>query len=417
MNFRSLLGTAIAATALFVGSIGSQGCTATTAATGGTHCTPGNYVFCRCADRSEGTKLCKDDGVTFEACSTGTAGVCQGGEVTDPNTGTEVTPPPESQQQPPQQAGPPGSPVDTCPGKPTAVSAGPDLVIDGDTTGATGDLKGKTGACSAGDGGPDHVYHLQPTGSGALTIKVKGEGAMNPLIYLRSTCADEATQTACAPPLGAAGLVQIQANVVAGHDYFLVVDGASGSAGKYKLTTKLTTGSFCGDGKIDADEACDDGNKTDGDGCANNCKGISGNPAAADCTNGHVVHLWKGATVTGTGSTLTYGNTFSKTGTACDVSTSNLNLAPDHVYEVTAHAAGNLKVTLTPTEPTFNMEIVARRSCTDPASQGAGMCANSGSAGAIEAATFPVANGEKVYVAAEGALNAKGTYTIKFELP
>ena len=43
--------------------------------------------------------------------------------------------------------------------------------------------------------------------------------------------------------------------------------------------------------------------------------------------------------------------------------------------------------------------------------------ANGGGAGAIETMTFPVANGEKTYVAAEGALNAKGTYTIKFELP
>jgi cysteine-rich repeat protein len=211
--------------------------------------------------------------------------------------------------------------------------------------------------------------------------------------------------------------VQIQANVIAGHDYFLVVDGASGSAGKYKLTTKLTTGSFCGDGKIDTDETCDDANKTDGDGCSNDCRGISGNPAAADCTNGHVVHMWKGKTITGTGSTLTYANTFQNTGTSCTVSASNLNLAPDHIYEVTAHSAGSLKVTLTPTEATFNMQIVARRTCTDPNSQGAGMCANLGSAGATETMTFPVASGEKVYVAAEGAQNAKGTYTIKFELP
>lgn len=31
-------------------------------------CTPGAYVFCRCPDRSEGTKLCRGDG-TFDACS------------------------------------------------------------------------------------------------------------------------------------------------------------------------------------------------------------------------------------------------------------------------------------------------------------------------------------------------------------
>src|SRR5262245_11425082 len=33
-----------------------------------TRCTPGNYVFCRCADRNEGTKLCKEDGESFGKC-------------------------------------------------------------------------------------------------------------------------------------------------------------------------------------------------------------------------------------------------------------------------------------------------------------------------------------------------------------
>jgi hypothetical protein len=31
-------------------------------------CTPGNYVFCRCKDRSEGTKLCIPDGTAFDTC-------------------------------------------------------------------------------------------------------------------------------------------------------------------------------------------------------------------------------------------------------------------------------------------------------------------------------------------------------------
>lgn len=31
-------------------------------------CTPGAYVYCRCEDRSEGTKLCKADGRSFDEC-------------------------------------------------------------------------------------------------------------------------------------------------------------------------------------------------------------------------------------------------------------------------------------------------------------------------------------------------------------
>ena len=416
MRFHAFLTAAITATALF---IGTQGCSSEPAASGPVKCTPGNYVFCRCADRTEGTKLCNADSVSFQACSTGGAGECAGGEdLTDPGEGEPVPPPPPA--KPPEEAGPPGSPVDTCPGKPTAVIPGPETVINGDTTGATSDLKGRTGACAAGDGGPDHVYHLQPSGgSGSLSIKVQGEGAFNPVVYLRSgACTDAESQSACAPPLGAGKLVQFSTNVVNGRDYYLVVDGASGSVGKYTLTMKLTPGPFCGDGKVDANEACDDGANKDGDGCSAGCNGISGDPTSGDgCTTGHPVDMWKGKVVSGTGSTLTYGNTFTKTGTSCTVSANDLNAAQDHIYAVTAHSAGNLKVTLTPTEATYNVMLVARKTCTDPNSQGAGMCANLSSAGVAEVMTFPVANGEKVYVAAEGALNAKGSYTIKFELP
>jgi hypothetical protein len=35
-------------------------------------CTPGSYVYCRCEDRSDGTKLCNSDGMSFRAC------VCDG---------------------------------------------------------------------------------------------------------------------------------------------------------------------------------------------------------------------------------------------------------------------------------------------------------------------------------------------------
>jgi hypothetical protein len=45
---------------------------------GGARCTPGSYVFCRCPDRSEGTKRCSDDGQSFEPCSSG-GGTCPGG--------------------------------------------------------------------------------------------------------------------------------------------------------------------------------------------------------------------------------------------------------------------------------------------------------------------------------------------------
>lgn len=404
--------------ALVLGLVSAtQACSGGDAATSeGRLCTPGAYVFCRCADQASGTKLCNDDGKSFEACSsTGQKGVCQGGEIQDPDTGKPVDE--QGNVIPGGEQPPVTNDIETCPGKPTAVPPGQDVVVTGDTTGARDDLKGKAGACITGSGGPDHVYRLQPTGSGQLQVKVQGEGALNPTVYLRSTCADEQAQVACAETTGAGGLESLQTNVVTGKEYWLVVDGASGSAGKYTVTMKLTTGTFCGDGKVDKDEACDDGNKVEGDGCSNSCQKVDGDPASASACPGHPVSVWPGRTVTGTGSTTALANTFTKTGSSCIVSTNNLNAAPDHVYEVTAEGAGTLKVTLTP-EATANLMLVARTTCADPATQGANMCANNGEAGGVETMSLPVTAGQKIAVAVDGAgtVGNKGTYSISFQL-
>ena len=59
---------------LLVGFLGLVGvaviaaCGQTTTAASDRICTPGNYVFCRCKDRSEGTKLCNEDGAGFAPC-------------------------------------------------------------------------------------------------------------------------------------------------------------------------------------------------------------------------------------------------------------------------------------------------------------------------------------------------------------
>jgi cysteine-rich repeat protein len=375
-------------------------------------CTPGANVFCRCADRTEGTKLCTD-GTRFEACTVGGGGECAGGEIEDPNTGRPV----DSGGNVVEEDASTTDVADSCPGRPTAVTPDTDIVIEGDTTNATDAMKGKSGgACAAGGGGPDHVYRLQPTGTGSLTIKIQGEGDLNPVVYLRSTCDDEDSQISCAPPLGAGRLIQTQINVVNGQEYFLVVDGASGSAGKYVVTLRLQPGGFCGDGKVGTNEACDDGNKTEGDGCSNNCQRIDGNPPSGDDCPGHPVHVWPGRTVTGTGSTSSYGNSWTKVGGSCLVSpTNNFSIAPEHVYEVTPRASGNLRVTLTP-DAGANLMLVARSNCSDPMSTAANMCANDSSGDGAEEMVFPVTNNKKVYVAVDGHLSGQGGYSISFRI-
>src|SRR5262249_21394467 len=126
-------------------------------------CTPGAFVFCRCADRAEGTKLCKDDGKSFEVCQTSDSGECVGGEIPDERTNQELPP----DQQPPAGKAPPNA-IENCPGKSTALLPNQDIVLNGDTTGAANDRAGKTGACAVGTGAGDHIYHLIPSGSGKL---------------------------------------------------------------------------------------------------------------------------------------------------------------------------------------------------------------------------------------------------------
>jgi hypothetical protein len=81
-------------------------------------CTPGNYVFCRCKDGSEGTKQCNDDAQTFAPCD-----ACQPGNEETPQTdldasippdddasqgGNDATPQPDVADEPPPNVAKPG---------------------------------------------------------------------------------------------------------------------------------------------------------------------------------------------------------------------------------------------------------------------------------------------------------------------
>jgi cysteine-rich repeat protein len=372
-------------------------------------CTPDANVFCKCADLTKGTKRCRDDGKSFEACRTEATGECIGGEIEDPDTG----------KNPDLIDGvEPGSALDKCPGKSTTAQPNVAFTLEGETTLATVDRAGREGACAVGTGAKDHVYDIIPSGSGSLEIKVAGKGGFSPIAYLRTTCDDQQSQIACAPPASNA-TATFRTAVVTGKHYFLIVDGTSGSTGGYTVTGKLTTGSFCGDGKVDKDEACDDGNKiSDTDGCSNDCKRITGNPPSGGSCPGHPVDIWPTRFVTGTGSTTVYGNSWSTPDQTCNKAGSNDY--QDHIYAVTPHATGILLVTLTapPAGTLANLMLSARKKCDDPSSQTDGMCTNTGGTSAGETLRVPVTSGDTIYIAVDGgaSTNNKSDYSIRFEI-
>ncbi len=66
---RSLAGAFVASVLAF--TTVPLGCASSTDGSPALRCTPGAYVFCRCQDRAEGTKLCHADGQGFESCACG----------------------------------------------------------------------------------------------------------------------------------------------------------------------------------------------------------------------------------------------------------------------------------------------------------------------------------------------------------
>jgi len=378
-------------------------------------CTPGAYVFCLCQTGDNGTKLCHDDGKSFDECLLPGDAPCPGGEA--PDAGTTDSGQMESDSGQPNAAA-------SCPGKATGIDPNKPLTINGNTTGGKDNAAGKAGPCAVGLSSPDNVYQLIPTAKGQLTVSVKGNAGFDPTLYLRSTCNDAQSELACSESTGAGGTETFTINTVPGRNYFLYVDGKTGSAGAYALTLSLKPGSFCGDGTVDTGEACDDGNNSDDDGCSPDCKAIHGDTtpvaAGAGCP-GQVVHVWGGPTsptVIATGTTTTYPNSWKDTDSTCS-KTTNVNNAADHEYAVTVHKTGTL--TVSTQNATFNVELLARTVCGDALTTSASMCANVNNTNAApfdETMSFAVTSGTTYFVAVDGAsVTAKGDYQLTFSLP
>lgn len=398
------------------------GCpTSTGAVDDGRICTPGNYVFCRCVDRTKGTKLCEPDGKTFGACATRADGECKGGEVQDVDTNKkvdgngDVIPTDDDDDTQGDGGGDGPGELDICPGKPITVPPGQEILLEGDTSRATGDRRGKPGgSCASAIGSHDFVYHLIPNGTGKITVKVTGQGALDPITYARTTCDDETTQNGCGPQVGTK-VANMSFTAKNGVDYFLFIDGASGSAGAYSATVKLTTGIVCGDNQVDTGEACDDNNNADGDGCGKDCRSVDGDPTTGGACPGHSVDMWKGSTVKGKGSTSNYVNSIGTPDptTCATLPATGKNTASDHIYKVTPHAAGTLTVSLaaqdTGTPLPADLFLSAHVDCS--ANAPTSICTT----GTTPLVTTVEAD-KPVFIAVDGAATPNEKYLITFNL-
>lgn len=398
----------VSASTVFAG-----GCSSTPATedggTGARICTPGSYVFCRCASGKEATKLCNEDGATFGACQEGENRPCT--EQPDPNTGDSAVPQPVDSSVPSSPA------AESCDGQNIALNPSVEVSISADTTNAKDDAKGE-GACAGGASAPDHVYAFTAPATGKLTGTIVPEAKFAPIAYIRTACADGATQAVCVAGLAPGQTASVSANVIKGKTYYLIVDGAGGGnqSGKYTLKFKLDPGFFCGDGDVNDGETCDDINKVEGDGCSNDCRSnFNGDPDSAKSCPGQPVHVWGTTAVTGTGTTMNFPSTWDEPGGSCITGSKN-NIAGDHIYAVTVHRAGTMTAAVT--GASHNVLLSARTDCANAATMAANMCANNVSAAPQnESISFPVVSGRTYYVGVSGVLNATGPYSISFRIP
>jgi cysteine-rich repeat protein len=157
-------------------------------------------------------------------------------------------------------------------GSPTIVPPGGGI-INGATTSVPSTLAGSCG----GAGAPEQVFQWTPTLSGPALIATCGT-PHDTVLYVRDTYCDIGVERGCNDDsCGYQSRVAFPS--VAGHTYFIVVDGYASEFGAFTLS--VTPGT-CGDGTLDPGEQCDDGNAASGDCCSATCAYES---SSASCTD------------------------------------------------------------------------------------------------------------------------------------
>jgi len=388
-----MLGRRWVSAALLLGAVRlAAGCGSSEAAGDKRLCTPDAYVFCRCSDFSKGTKQCSADGMSFSECA---------GCIPDDDAAT----PPEDTSTPEDTFVPEAdTPADTaaapgCPGKVLAVDGTKDTEITDTTkTGTNGHVG--SGACAVA-ASKERVYSVIPTASGKLTIKMLGDAGMDPTLYVRETDCATGKQLACGETTGDAGIETVNVNVIAGKTYYVFADSKAGTEGDFLLSLHLVPGPFCGDGKVDTDEGCDDANKVSGDGCGNGCV-PEGDPTSADTCPGIPAHVWPSRTLSITGSTATYAGDYASTG--CTGS------GPERVYAVTSHVTGTMTAQITASwgagSPLLYVRSGACASGTELA------CVNKNST-TPDMLTWPVTTGTTYSLFVDGFNSGKGSFTLQ----
>ncbi len=242
-------------------------------------CKPDAYVFCRCQDRQEGSKLCNETGTGFgkcEPCETE-----QNPEIIDPGSSSSSSSSgdPFPQDDGGSSSGNPGSDcgdgivqagedcddkntddTDGC-GKncklsgndPPATLSCPGLEVHvwggahkPTTTGSTvssgahdTDQDCANGAATQGGTAPDRVFKVVAHKTGTLSVTTT-DTTYDSFLYVASSCvASNVPYLACANKVTGNGGETLQTAVEAGKTYYVFVDGYGTSKGNFRVTFEI----------------------------------------------------------------------------------------------------------------------------------------------------------------------------------
>jgi cysteine-rich repeat protein len=380
------------------------GCGSDDGAAAKTKCTAGVNVFCRCSGGEEtGTMACLPGGQSFGPCLPCDSGLVEdvgrreedlasaedtsrrGQEVTQDDAGSTGT----------DAAGDTGA--IKCSAFAVPLTSAKDVSLSGDTSLAKATLAG-LGLCAAGNQSKDIAYEVVADERGKITATVTPGAGFDAVLYERSGPCGQGNQSMCADKKASGGAETITFFAEAGDKHYVVVDGKNGSAGSYALKLQLAPGSYCGDGVVDPEEACDDGNLQAGDGCSATCK-PDGAPKAAETCPGQLIHLWQ-LPVALSGDTNDHPN--------LQKGSCGGGGGRDAVFQIMPHRDGTM--TATAASELFDALIYARNSACSPGQELA--CANKTKDKGAETIAIPVTSGVPVWLIVDGYKYGKGPFTL-----
>jgi cysteine-rich repeat protein len=321
---------------------------------------------------------------------------------------------------------------ETCPGDPYTLTAGdPPLVFNGTTIGAEDNLTTCYSSDPNFDGG-ERVYHVTFTTGGTMKFNVIEEGDFLANLVIQTTCGSNTGSYCNQASFFPEGNRQIWANMVAG-EYYFIVDSSGELAGGYEATIALTEPA-CGDGVLNPGENCDAGGAAPNDGCID-----PGEPgectyeapdANADVCPGEVLNVPAGVTNLSSEDYTTngYTNDYQPQGPGCFYGGPT---GADRVFQLMPQATGTLTVTigLDDTGETmvcqsapnsaecWDYSLYARTDCATAGSQLA--CADVTGVNDGETISFPVTNGEEVFLFIDGFNGqwyGQGPFNLKLDL-